>query len=41
VVLNPGDILVVNTNWWFHETKVLQVKKVQAIIKMLRCYLES
>ena len=24
VVLNPGDILVVNTNWWFHETKVLQ-----------------
>ena len=22
VVLEAGDILVVNTNWWFHETKV-------------------
>ena len=22
VVLESGDILVVNTNWWFHETKV-------------------
>lgn len=23
VVLEPGDILVVNTNWWYHQTKVL------------------
>ena len=21
-MLEAGDILVVNTNWWFHETKV-------------------
>ena len=23
VTLDPGDIIVVNTNWWSHSTKVL------------------
>merc|ERR1712059_164845 len=22
IILEPGDIIIVNTNWWFHQTKV-------------------
>jgi hypothetical protein len=24
VVLEPGDVIVVNTNWWMHSTSVVQ-----------------
>ena len=43
VVLNPGDILVVNTNWWFHETKVLQESlNSNALFGFKpRCFLEN
>ena len=33
VVLEAGDILVVNTNWWFHETKVF-------FLDMPRCFIQ-
>ena len=23
-ILYPGDIIILNTNWWFHETRVLE-----------------
>ena len=23
VILNPGDVIVLNTNWWEHSTKVV------------------